>query len=46
MVRPGHERLKGVVEMDETYLAITDRKQAISAVGRKSSTSKVLIGHQ
>lgn len=43
MVRPCRERLKGVVEVDETYLAITDRKQPISPVGRKSNTSKVLI---
>jgi len=25
MVRPGRDRLKGLVEVDETYLAITDR---------------------
>ncbi len=43
MVRPDRERLKGLVEVDETYLAITDRQQPISAVGRKSSTTKVLI---
>lgn len=43
MVRPDRERLKGVVEIDETYLAITDRQQPISAVGRKSKTSKVLV---
>jgi transposase-like protein len=43
MVRPDRERLKGVVEVDETYLAITDRVQPISPVGRKNNTSKVLI---
>jgi transposase-like protein len=43
MVRPDRERLKGVVEVDETYLAITDRKEPISAEGRKNNTSKVLI---
>jgi transposase-like protein len=43
MVRPDRERLKGVVEVDETYLAITDRKQPISPEGRKNNTSKVLI---
>ena len=43
MVRPGRDQLKGLVEVDETYLAITDRQQPISAVGRKSSTSKVLV---
>jgi transposase-like protein len=43
MVRPDRDRLKGLVEVDEAYLAITDRQQPISAVGRKSKTSKVLI---
>lgn len=43
MVRPGRERLKGLVEVDETYLAITDRQKPISSKGRKNSTSKVLV---
>jgi hypothetical protein len=43
MVRPDRDRLKGLVEVDEAYLAITDREQPISAVGRKNNTSKVLI---
>ena len=43
MVRPDRDRLKDLVEVDETYLAITDRDQPISAVGRKNNTSKVLI---
>ena len=43
MVRPGRDRLKGLVEVDETYLAITDRKDPITATGRKSSTTKVLV---
>ncbi len=43
MVRPDRSRLKGLVEVDEAYLAITDREQPISAVGRKNNTSKVLI---
>ncbi len=43
MVRPGREQLKGLVEVDETYLAITDRQEPISPVGRKSSTTKVLV---
>ena len=43
MVRPDRERLKGEVEVDETYLAITDREEPISPVRRKSSTSKVLV---
>ena len=43
MVRPDRDRLKGSVEVDETYLAITDRDGPISPVGRKSKTSKVLV---
>ena len=43
MVRPDRERLKGLVEVDETYLAISDRQRPISPVGRKSSTRKVLV---
>ena len=43
MVRPDRERLKGLVEVDETYLALTDRVKPISRVGRKGNTSKVLV---
>ena len=43
MVRPDRDRLKGVVEVDETYLAITDRDAPTSAARRKSRTSKVLV---
>jgi len=43
MVRPGRELLHGEVEVDETYLALTDRKAPVSAVGRKSSTTKALV---
>ena len=43
MVRPERERLKGLVEVDETYLAISDRQRPISPIGRKSSTRKVLV---
>jgi transposase-like protein len=43
MVRPGRERLKGRVEVDETFLALTDRQEPISRVGRKSNTDKVLV---
>ena len=43
MVRPDREALKGLVEVDETYLAISDRQRPISPVGRKSSTRKVLV---
>ncbi|CAJ0743871.1 IS1595-like element ISRama1 family transposase [Ralstonia mannitolilytica] len=43
MVRPDRERLKGCVEVDETYLAITDREAPISAINRKNRTGKVLV---
>jgi len=43
MIRPGREKLKGVVEVDETYLAITDRQSSIPRKGKKSRTNKVLI---
>lgn len=43
MVRPDRERLRGTVEVDETYLAITDRAQPQSAQGRKNNTTKVLV---
>lgn len=43
MVRPGRDLLHGEVEVDESYLSITDRKNPVSPIGRKSSTSKVLV---
>ena len=43
MVRPDRDRLKGVVEIDETYLAISDREESLSALGRKNNTDKVLV---
>ena len=43
MVRPDRSRLKGLVEVDETYLAITDRQEPKSTAKRKSHTSKVLV---
>lgn len=43
MVRPDRDRLKGQVEVDETYLALTDRQEPISPTGRKNSTAKVLV---
>ena len=33
----------GEVEVDETYLALTDRQTPILATGRKGSTTKVLV---
>ncbi|MEE9475119.1 MAG: IS1595 family transposase [Roseateles sp.] len=44
MVRPGRDRLHGLVEVDESYLAITDRQAPIARAGRKSNTDKVLVG--
>lgn len=43
MVRPDRELLHGEVEVDETYLALSDRLNPISAVGRKSNTTKALV---
>ena len=35
---------QGVVEIDETYIAITDRENATPALLRKSHTDKIIIG--
>jgi hypothetical protein len=43
MVRRDRERLHGQVEVDETYLAITDREAPISPAKRKNNTSKALV---
>jgi transposase-like protein len=46
MIQPDRERLKGVVEVDETYLAITDRAEPRSETTRqtrKSRTHQVLV---
>jgi transposase-like protein len=43
MIRPGREQLSGLVEVDETYVAIGDKSQAIDAQGRKSHTAKTLV---
>ena len=43
MVRPEREMLQGRVELDETYLALTDRYEPLSPIGRKSSTAKVMV---
>jgi ISXO2 transposase-like protein len=42
IARPGRERLKGQVEVDGSYLALTDRQEPIPTVGRKNSAAKVL----
>ncbi|CAN7388306.1 IS1595 family transposase [Variovorax sp. LjRoot84] len=46
MVRPERERLSGIVEVDETYLAISDREQLAArgrGKGRKSQTHQTLV---
>ena len=44
MVRAGRERLRGVVEVDAAYVAITDRENPVPALRRKSHTDKILVG--
>ena len=43
MVLPGRELLHGEVEVDETFLALTDAKNPRDAAGRKSGTAKVVV---
>ena len=43
MVRSDRQQLHGLVEVDETYLAITDREAPITRVKRKNNTDKVLV---
>jgi len=43
MVRPDRDLLSGDVEVDETYIAITDRQAPLSPLGRKSNTTKILV---
>lgn len=43
MVRPDRDLLHGEVEVDESYLALTDRKHPISPKGRKSNTTKAMV---
>ena len=44
MVRAGRDRLRGVVEVDEAYVAITARVKTLPRQRRKSFTDKILIG--
>ncbi len=44
MVRAGRERLNGFVEIDETYLAIADRKEPKPRARGKSNTTKTIVG--
>lgn len=43
MVRPTRELLTGEVEVDETYLALTDREKPLCLQGLKSNTTKILV---
>ena len=43
MVRPGRDMLNGLVEVDETFIAIGDKTQTINAKRRKSQTAKTLV---
>ena len=43
MVRPDRERLRGVVEVDETYLAIAERKRSKPRARGKGKTDKISI---
>lgn len=42
MVRPSRELLTGDVEVDETYLSLTERGKTKSSKGKKSNTTKIL----
>ena len=44
MACPDRSVLKGQDEVDDTCLVITDRKEPTSPPGRKSKTTKVLVG--
>jgi len=43
MVRPGRERLKGIVEVDQSYLAIRDRCDTPVGKGTKRQTTKAVV---
>jgi transposase-like protein len=43
MVRPGRERLRGKVEVDETYVGISDPSKLLKGVRPKSHTPKTLV---
>ena len=43
MVRPTRELLTGEVEVDETYIALTDREKPLYRKGLKSQTTKLLV---
>lgn len=43
MVRPGREQLKGVVEVDQSYLAIRERRKSARSTGESQRTTKAVI---
>lgn len=43
MVRPDREKLHGLVEVDETYLAIKDKQATTPKKTRKSHTNRILV---
>lgn len=43
MVRPGREPLKGVVEVDQSYLAIREHRAPLAGSGEKRRTTKALV---
>jgi transposase-like protein len=43
MVRPGRDLLNGHVEIDETYIAISDKAKPSNADRRKSQTTKTFV---
>ena len=43
MVRPTRDLLTGEVEVDESYLALTDREKPLNIKGLKSNTTKILV---
>ncbi|TCK33302.1 transposase-like zinc ribbon protein [Paraburkholderia sp. BL8N3] len=43
MVRPGRERLQGIVEVDQCYLAIRDRRDTPVGKGTKGLTTKAIV---
>lgn len=43
MVRPDRTLLSGSVELDETYVAITDRQVPVSIAGKKSRTTQLFV---
>lgn len=43
MVRPDRDKLKGHVEVDETYLDITDCQSVTTSLRNKSNTTKLLM---